>query len=320
MGAVTQADQGAATVNWSFSRRGLLERCPRQYYYSYYGASDRFATDEPMKPMLMRLRAMDSIPLRLGSLAHLTISTFLKHRQAGARADMPGLTRWAVGLLYKDAEYSEADPDGQNPPPGRYPPRLLREFNARDPQARQAVSDAAEALRKALNTFAGAQKLGVFRTEGAKPGALVEYPFRISILGALVSGRVDLAFRRDGSWHIVDWKTGAADAGSDDSLQLAVYALWARDSVSSGFEPATCRIEVMKCFLGSGSIVRFDVSEAVLDRARVRIAQDMERILEAHPYGVAANASAFSPCLQPRVCRQCSFQSVCPEGRELLDA
>ena len=30
-----------ARIEWSYSRRVILERCPRQYYYEYFGASAR---------------------------------------------------------------------------------------------------------------------------------------------------------------------------------------------------------------------------------------------------------------------------------------
>ena len=26
-------------LEWSYSRRGVLEQCPRKYYYQYYGSS-----------------------------------------------------------------------------------------------------------------------------------------------------------------------------------------------------------------------------------------------------------------------------------------
>ncbi len=32
-------DRGIANIRWSYSRRSVLEQCPRRYYYEYYGGS-----------------------------------------------------------------------------------------------------------------------------------------------------------------------------------------------------------------------------------------------------------------------------------------
>ncbi|MFI7483336.1 ATP-dependent helicase [Kocuria sp. M1R5S2] len=61
----------------------------------------------------------------------------------------------------------------------------------------------------------------------------VEFPLETPIAGITVRGRVDAVFRNgDGTWELVDWKTGRAPAGRElreRSAQLAVYRLaWSR--------------------------------------------------------------------------------------------
>lgn len=61
----------------------------------------------------------------------------------------------------------------------------------------------------------------------------VEFPLETPIAGITVRGRVDAVFRNgDGTWELVDWKTGRAPAGrelQERSAQLAVYRLaWSR--------------------------------------------------------------------------------------------
>ncbi|GGG50142.1 putative ATP-dependent DNA helicase [Kocuria dechangensis] len=61
----------------------------------------------------------------------------------------------------------------------------------------------------------------------------VEFPLETPIAGVTVRGRVDAVFRNaDGTWELVDWKTGRAPAGKElqeRSAQLAVYRLaWSR--------------------------------------------------------------------------------------------
>jgi hypothetical protein len=110
----------------------------------------------------------------------------------------------------------------------------------------------------------------------------------------------------------VDWKLGEEDNAGDDSLQLAVYALWAVQTY--GYEPRSIR--VCKIFLGSEKIVDFRCNDEVLAVARARILQDAERMLLLDKYGKDANANAFTPSAQQAVCRLCSFLKVCPEGKE----
>lgn len=61
----------------------------------------------------------------------------------------------------------------------------------------------------------------------------VEFPLETPVAGLTVRGRVDAVFRNgDGTWELVDWKTGRAPAGRqllERSAQLAVYRLaWSR--------------------------------------------------------------------------------------------
>lgn len=74
----------------------------------------------------------------------------------------------------------------------------------------------------------------------------VEFPLETPIAGITVRGRVDAVFRNgDGTWELVDWKTGRAPSGRElreRSAQLAVYRLaWSRlrgvplDEVTAAF-------------------------------------------------------------------------------------
>ncbi|MGW9414380.1 ATP-dependent helicase [Arthrobacter cupressi] len=63
--------------------------------------------------------------------------------------------------------------------------------------------------------------------------AFVEVPVETSIAGVVVRGRIDAVFlNADGSWELVDWKTGRRPSGgrlASRSVQLAVYRLaWSR--------------------------------------------------------------------------------------------
>src|SRR5258707_7616573 len=116
---------------WSYSRRSAFERCPRQYYYEYYGAGVRTARDEPEKAVLRQLKGLANRHERVGELLHLGITTNLRKAQQGTALAPSGLGTWLGAMLKGDIAYSRKDPDGLAPLDQRYPPKLLREFHYR---------------------------------------------------------------------------------------------------------------------------------------------------------------------------------------------
>ncbi|MFJ9366067.1 ATP-dependent helicase [Nocardia sp. NPDC101769] len=82
----------------------------------------------------------------------------------------------------------------------------------------------------------------------------VEISFETTIAGTVIRGRMDAVFRRpDGTWVIVDWKTGAEPQRADEdsvAVQLAVYRLaWARlEAARSGRTEADLLAETVAAF------------------------------------------------------------------------
>ena len=66
---------------------------------------------------------------------------------------------------------------------------------------------------------------------------MVEQPFTLYIgEGISVQGRIDAIFEReDGTWEVVDYKTGTSDP---DPLQLAIYAARRRGDLGKPTAPA----------------------------------------------------------------------------------
>ena len=311
------ADERLSGLTWSHSRRSTLEQCPRRYYYEYYGANTRTAKGESAKEELRALKKVENRHERAGSLLHLAIGSYFRRSRNGERSDIDGLIAWARAKFADDRAYSRAHPEG-GPAGGsaKYPPVLLREYHYALLDAEALCDDADSRLAAALRTFATGDNFAAFRAGGASQDALVETTLKLSGLPCKVGGRLDLAYRSDGQATIVDWKLGAGDGGGDDSLQLAVYGLWAVEHF--GCQPETLRI--CKAYLGSGEVAEFRIDRAVLAAARARIIQDAERMAAVDRYGRDAIAAAFTPCAHPAVCGLCAFQRACPEGRKLTDA
>ncbi len=307
-------DTGLGRITWSHSRRELLEKCARRYYYEYFGAAAHFARAEPKKAVLGQLKRLQNRYERAGTILHLAIAAYLRAAGKGEVWTQDRLIRWATGLLAADRAYSASDPDGLAPPEQRFPPVLLREYHYREKDASEKVQEIEHRLTSALLAFLTDPVFADFRSAGSVSNALIETRLHLATLPCRVTGQIDLAYRHGEQFTVVDWKMGIGDGGGDDSLQLAVYGLWAQ--VAHGV--AVDRLKVYKAHLGGRVVQTFTVSHRLLSAARSRVLQDAERMAHVAPYGAAAIVDAFTPNPHQKVCGLCNFQRVCPGGRAFL--
>lgn len=301
-------------MKWSYSRRTVLEQCPRRYYYEYYGARALAATGDPNEPILRLLKLLQNRHERAGTIAHLVISTYFRKARSGEVWTVDRLCTWAQDIFRSDWAYSQADPNGISRPIGRFPPVLLHEYYYCHPDASALCSEAEKRLVNAVYTFGTSPRFAEFRLTGGMSSSLVEHRLTLQGLPCQVYGKLDLAFGSGGRGVVIDWKLGDSSNGGDDSLQLAVYALWA----SSHFACEPEAITVCKAHLATGDVTHFSPTERVLGNTRARIIQDAERMAALHDYGQRGIVDAFTPCAQHEVCKLCPFQKVCPEGRAVL--
>ncbi len=302
-----------AEITWSFSRRSLLEQCPRRYYYEYFGAAKRTAQEEPWKDQLRLLKDVQNRYERAGTILHRVIATFFRKAQEGKVWDVDRLVGWGRKLFRADREYSAAHAvGGACVTAGPYPPVLLHEYLYGLESADVLCDAVEEQLVLALQTFATDGVFASFRESGNHADALIEKHFRLPDLPCQVEGVIDLAYRDATDITIVDWKLGAGAGKGDDSLQMAVYALWAVDH----FACRATDLHLYKAHLASGEIADFAVNEHLLATARARIVQDAERLAAVQSYGEAATVDAFTPCLQPAICALCPFARICLDGKQ----
>ncbi len=305
-----------AKVTWSYSRRSLLEQCPRRYYYEYFGVAASTALAEPQKRELRHLKTLANRHERTGALLHAGIAHYFRRAQEGHPMGNDDLINWVLRPFRRDCAYSKAYIGGQRESEGPYPPVLLREYYFQQHDADLLLAESERRLLSAIDAFLTASAFEAFRVAGARPDSLIEHRLQLPELPCKVDGRLDLAYEEDGRCVIVDWKSGENDGSGNDSLQLATYGLWATDYYH--VQPDAVRI--CKAFLRTEDVVDFAVTPHLLAQARARIIQDAESMVQAQDYGEQAVAEAFTPCGHPAVCQLCPFQQVCPEGSRWLHA
>ena len=299
------------TVTWSYSRRDVLEKCARRYYYEYYGAT---APAEPDKVEVSRLKRVQNRYERAGAILHFVIAAYLRAARKGEMWTTERLLRWAATIFADDRNYSLADPDGAAPPTKTFPPALLREFHYREPDAAEKIREVEQRLTVALSAFLSGPVFAPFRVAGTHEDALIEARLALKTLPCRVTGQIDLAYPGE-RFTVIDWKMGAGDGSGDDSLQLAVYALWAHTARGV----ASDALAVYKAHLGGNAVQPFRVSDQLLASARARVLQDAERMAFLARYGNDGVAEAFTPNPHRAVCALCSYQRLCPGGKVFLD-
>ncbi len=299
--------QAVAEISWSHSARSTLEQCARRYYYNYFGANKQIARGEPQKETLHFLKNVETRQQRAGSILHTAIGTYFRKAKQGDLWGASRLVDFARRIFLDDIAFSRTNPDGPIPTGVPFPPVLLREYHYRNPEAERLCESALDGLLRNIQAFATSGMFETYRVAGRKTGSEVERHFQLTSLPCQVTGVVDLAFLQAGQVTIVDWKSGPPDSAGNDSLQLAVYALWAAER----FGCASDAIQVFKAHPAAEQIVEFQVTDGILAAARERVVQDAELMVAVQDYAAKGVSAAFSRCLQPRVCAMCSFERVC---------
>jgi len=310
VGATTDTYAG---LNWSYSRRESLEHCTRRYFLQYYSAT---LADSALKERVRFLRAVKNRYLRTGELVHLVIGTYFKKLKQGKTLSADWLTRWVKSLLLEDKHYTAHIRGGGAPSNQQYPPVILDEILSEVDDHAMLLAQAEEQMVSAIQNFFAAPVFAEFQALGASPDAHIERKLSLAGFPAPVSGKVDLAGKNDGKVTIVDWKIGSSSDGGAESLQLATYGIWATTELAASED----NLRIVKAHLASKEVVEFHADQQAFTNARVRILQDLERMVILHQYGRSGVIEAFTPNPHAGVCRLCPFREICPEGKAVIHA
>src|SRR6266404_3055448 len=223
---------------------------------------------------------------RTGEIVHIVIANYFRIAQKGTTQSAQALVYSARRLLVEDLRLARGQEAGATLSPG---PRLL-EFSNEPSRAEALYRDAEQRMIAALQNFADHPRYEKIRTVGRSAAAEIERLFKLSDLSGRVTGIVDCAAQPAGKPAVVDWKSGKASQGENDSLQLTAYALWG----ARRFGCAPENIAIYKAFLGSGTLIRFPLTHASVEKGKRRILQDLERMVEMHQYGVEGRRKAFT--------------------------
>ncbi len=152
---------------------------------------------------------------------------------------------------------------------------------------------------------------GVFRSSAYadRSPLLTEVPFELRRRGGTVRGRIDAVYDRDGTWEIVDFKSGRARPDGANLVQLQTYALAVAD-IDFGLPPPR-RLTAAFVYLGGGGV---EVSAHRVDDDWMRRAASTVDSLLAGMHDDHWDVAPSSEC------RGCDFLRFCPEGRRQVSS
>jgi hypothetical protein len=294
---------------YSHTKRSALAKCPRIYFYEYYATNFKPPVREPQMSLFedvepkhavlptsdsaraSELSGLTSGPQQGGLILHDLISQSLKNPD------------WQASWFYRKANENFYGRNGSTV-------RFVERFNGL-PDAEKRLGEAKENMLHAMKNFFESPVVRSL-VESLRYGDehLMERPLGgwAPVLEFSVMGRIDYCVRLGEHVDVVDWKMGRS-TGDEDSLQLAVYGIWAMRHFNVPAE----NVRVRRVFLGDAKIEEAKtLSERRVNRAEARLRQDVEQMAELHPYGLAGHEEAFTPSPKEKVCETCKFQKLCP--------
>jgi len=291
-------------LDWSPSKRGQLEQCPRRYYYQYYG--DPLEIVAGQMASLKFYRKLTNSWMLAGILLHQKIKELFGVWKSSGTVEA---NRFVIDVAQRWQRVRESSVQFVRSGNYREPPAraLLMEFVFADSAANKMWREAGERLEKALRGFLTLPGIGPFRAGGLVDGAVIEKRVLVEGPGFRMRGQIDLAWRGNGRVTVADWKSGNRES-ADSDLQLLAYAL----AVRNRFDCALDEIDLFRVELGSGRVVPLTVNQQEAARAKARMAQDTALMIDLHKYGKRAIIEAFTPTGSPNICRLCPYQRICP--------
>jgi hypothetical protein len=292
--------------NWSVSRDGVFQECPRQYYFQYYGSWGGWEFDAPDR--IRKLYVLKQLRWRamwVGQVVHDCIKRSLENISRG----IPVLTLDEILSITRDrmrqdfrSSRSGAYWDNPKTNCGLYE----HEYNIKttNEQWRESADHVDLCLRNFYESETYSELLRLPREDFLE----IEQFSKFDLDGDEVTIKLDCALRDRDKIIIYDWKTGRSEQVGL-SFQMACYAYYAFNKYKIPVKHVvTRRFELFKNELYEESVGEASLEE-LLGYIRGSI-KDMKSLLD-DPENNVASEDKFAKVERREVCYRCNFLRVC---------
>lgn len=293
--------------SWSKSRDEVFRKCPRQYYFQYYGSWGGWNIDcDARTRKIYVLKQLQSRSMWAGSKVHDCIRRALENQRRGIK---PMMQREAV-----DATLASMRKDFANSRRGDYwkNPKSCglfeHEYALNLPNS--AWKETADHVVRCLDIFYQSDVFMRIKELSVEQWLEMEDFSSFQLDGIKIHVVLDFSYRdSDGNIVIYDWKTGRSDAERND-VQLACYSYYATQKWAVVPE----KVQTIEFNLATGRELNYAITgkslESILQHIRGSI-RDMKMLLD-DPTANRASEDRFTYTTQNAACRYCNYKKVCP--------
>lgn len=293
--------------SWSKSRDEVFRRCPRRYWFHYYGSWGGWEHDcDPRTRKIYVLKQLTTRAMWAGTKVHDCIKRALKNiRRTIDPMPEAEAIETTLAIMRKDFANSRRGDYRKNPKTCGF---LEHEYGRDVPDT--AWKETADHVVRCLRTFYRSAVFGRIRTLPPDRWLDVEDFSSFLLDGVKVHVVLDFSYHApDGAVVIYDWKTGRSDSERNE-VQLACYTFYATEQW--GLTPD--RVTTIEFNLAGGGEAEYQLKGQGLDSIRAYIRssiRDMRSLLADRETNHAVE-ERFAFTDRDRECDFCNFRSVCP--------
>lgn len=292
---------------WSKSRDEVFRKCPRQYYFNYYGSwGGWYPNPDERTYKIYVLKRLMNRHAWVGDRVHQCIKIALQN----IRRNIPPMS----GAEAIETTISIMRQDFKNSQMGGYWKRpkscglFEHEYNIKMSDAEW--KEAADHAAACLNTFYNSEVFESIKGISTDYWLEIEEFSHFILEGTKIWVVMDFCSRAGEEIHIYDWKTGRSEPKHHE-IQLAGYSYYA-------VEKWKVRPEQVKTieFNLSGNKIHYHHPEGIhLASIRKYITgsiRDMKLLLDNAEENIASEEK-FAYTENTHTCRSCQFKKVCPK-------
>ncbi len=292
--------------NWSVSRDGVFQECPRRYYFQYYGSWGGWEYDAPDRVRnLYVLKQLKGRAMWVGQVVHDCIKRSMENISRGIAVlptdEILSITR---DRMRRDFRSSRAGAYWQNPKHncGLYE----HEYGIDVPD--EKWREAADQVDLCLRNFYESDVYEELRKVPPDDFLEIEEFSKFDIDGDQVTIKLDCAVRETDRIVVWDWKTGRSEQ-LGLSFQMACYAYYA----SNRYRIPVKHVVTRRFELFHDEVHEESISEGALNELLGYIRgsiKDMKSLL-IDPQKNAAREEDFIKVNRREACYRCNFMKVC---------
>lgn len=294
--------------SWSVSRDDIFRKCPRMYYFQYYGSRGGWEADADEKTrMIYILKQLQSRQMWAGNKMHECIAVFIKKTQEGHRSiNVNQVIDKTLNIMRQEFRSSRKKEYLKNP---KLCALFEHEYEIALPKTewKNIANHVAECLKLFFNSEVYKEILHISDNQWLE----LEQFDHFYLNNEKIYAAPDFAFNRDDEIIIYDWKTGREEPVRD-RFQLACYGMFAIQKWNVKPE----NVKLVNFFLSTGKLNEYKLIDFNLDQIQKNIWSsivEMQDMLDDLQENIARE-ERFPFSQNEQICHYCNYNKICTKS------